>query len=302
MRRISALPLGIALLCALAGPLHAQAVSTFASVAQPRGVAVDAFGNLYVSQRYTYSKIVKFALPSNAPINFSTSGFVDPIDMVFDDSGNLFVADYDNGGAFGKIVKITPGGVASDFVHLPNPGALTRDAAGNLYAGLYFDQKVMRITSTGDTSTYAKSIGPAGARLAMMHMDTDGTLYAGILGGDIYKIGPGGSPITPWVSGLHALVGFTPSASGWWATTYTYGTVVQITPAGVASLYAGTPAVLGFVNGPLLSAQFYYPAGIVQIFDTVYIADNGNSAVRSIALVPSSTQSSSWGRLKALYR
>lgn len=285
------------------GSACAQTVSTFASaLSGPRSVAIDAFGNLYVSLRYPTSKIVKFALPSSVPVNFATSGLVDPIDMVFDDSGNLFVADYDNAGSAGRIVKITPGGVPSTFVSLANPAALTRDAAGNLYAGLYFAQQVVKITPGGVKSTYVASIGATDVRLSMLYMDTDGTLYAGMLDGTIYKVGPGGAPITTWAGGLTSVVGFTPSASGWWATTYDHETIIQISPAGAASLYAGAAGSVGFINGAPLTARFRYPSGIVQFNDTIYIADYFNDAVRSIAVVPASAQSSSWGRLKALYR
>jgi hypothetical protein len=303
MRRISILLLVFSLLTFVESA-RAQVVSTFASVpGAPRGLTEDGSGNLYVSLRYNSSKIVKFMLPSNTPIVYSASGFVDPIDMVFDDSGNLFVADFDNGGAAGKIVKIPPGGgPGATFVSLANPGALTRDAAGNLYAGEYFTQRIVKITPAGVPSTYVTSIGVAMSRLVMLYLDTDGTLYAGTLDGFIYKVGPGGSPITTWATGLTSVDGFAPNASGWWATTYLHDTIIQITSVGAASLYAGAPSTAGFTNGPLLSARFYYAAGILQINDTVYIADYGNAAVRAIGQVPTSARSGSWGRLKALYR
>jgi hypothetical protein len=216
----------------------------------------------------------------------------------------MFVADYDNAGTAGRIYKITPAGVKSVFVAIPNPGALTRDAAGNLYVGEYFNQKIDKVTPAGVVSTYVASIGAAGARLTMLYMDSDGTLYAGMLSGVIYKIGPGGSPVTTFNASMGSCVGFAPGPDGnWYASSYDNEEIFRITPAGVGTLFAGAHNAAGLVNGSLTSSRFYYPSGLVSFMGTLYVAEYFNNDVRAIDLgLPTPTATSTWGRLKALYR
>ncbi len=282
-------------------------VSTFASsITGARGVVFDASGRLYVSQRYATSRIIQFANPgiSNAFTVYAT-GIVDPTDMVFDDGGNLFVADYDNAGAAGRIWKVPPGGGSKTaFATIANPASLTRDAAGNLYAGEYFNQRIDTITPAGVVSTYVASIGASGVRLTELSMDSDGTLYAGTGDGTIYKVGPGGSPVTTFNTGMATVVGLTRGFGGdWYATSYDGDEIFEITSAGSRTLLAGAHATAGLVNGKGSDARFHLPAGIA--FDAsknvAFVADYSNSAVREIDF-PTPVDRSTWGRLKALYR
>ena len=280
----------------------AQSVSTFASsITRARGLAVDAIGQLYVTSRYPAGLVLRCTPPSNVMTTFA-SGIVDPIEMVFDDSGNLFVTDYDNAGTAGRIIKVTPGGVKSVFATIPNPGALTRDAAGNLYVGEYFNQKIDKITPAGVVSAYVPSIGAAGARLTMLYMDTDGTLYAGLLNGVIYKVGPGGSPVTVFNTSMASVLGFVRGLDGnWYASSYDNEEIFRITPAGVGTLYAGAHASSGHIDGALLTSRFYYPSGMLSYGGILYITEYFNNDIRAIDYaIP--TRTSSWGRLKTRYR
>jgi hypothetical protein len=118
-------------------PAFAQvAVSTFAPIPAVRGLAMDASGRLYASSRGVVQggpsgqhNIRRYSPPSSAAEVFANSadGLDDPIDMAFENSGNLIVADYSH-----MIHSITPGGVASLLTTASNPGAVTRDAAGNI--------------------------------------------------------------------------------------------------------------------------------------------------------------------------
>jgi len=298
---------GLALLgCTLGmpGPGEAQTavVSTFASgLNAPRGLVFDAAGNLYVSQRYATSRIVKFTPPSNVPTVFVT-GIVDPIEMVFDDAGNMFVADYDNASTAGRIWKVTPGGVKSSFVTIPNPDAMTRDAAGNLYVGEYFNQKIDKVTPAGVVSVYVASIGVAGSRLTMLTMDTDGTLYAGMLDGTIYKVAPGGSPVTSFNHSMGSVLGFIHGPAGdWFATSYDNEEIFKITPAGAGALIAGAHGVFGLVDGSGLAARFHYPSGLAYDGHLMYVADYFNDAIRQVDF-GTPANPSTWGKVKAAYR
>lgn len=64
----------------------------------------------------------------------------------------------------------------------------------------------------------------------------------------------------------------------------TYNSLIRmITPAGAVSTVAGTPATIGYADGPAASAQFYAPQG--SAFDSqgnLYVADFGNNVIRKI--------------------
>lgn len=303
MRRRFLLPalVLLALATSPSPPASAQAVGTFATgLDAARGLAYDGAGNLYAIQRNPARRIVRFALPGNTPTVVASTGMVDPIEGVFGDDGNLYVTDYNNAAAGGWIKKVTPGGTVTNFVAVANPGPITRDLAGNLYVGEYFSERILKVTPAGVVTVYVASAG-AGTRLTMLHMDTDGTLYAGMLTGEIYRIAPGGAPITTFSTGLGSVVGFDRGPSGdWYASTYDVHTIRSIPAAGGAStLYAGSTA--GYLEGPLLSAKFSYPTYVLYLPPTMYIAEWGNDRIRTIDYATPAT-TSTWGRVKSLYR
>lgn len=301
-RRLAALHPAALVLLALALVLpvaaSAQTVGTFASgLGDVRGLRYDGAGNLYAILRGPTHRIVRFALPSNVPTLVTATGLSDPIEGVFGEDGNLYVTDY----TAGWVKKVTPGGTVTNFAPAAAPAPIARDAAGDLYVGEYFSQKILRVTPAGAVSTYVPAVGSAGARLSMLYMDTDGSLYAGTLTGVIYRIGPGGSPITTFCSGLGSTVGFERGPDGaWYTTTYEVNTIRRITPDGVSSLYAGSTA--GLVNGPLASARFNYPAFVQYVPPVMYVADFNNNAIRTISGFTTPVSHGSWGRVKALYR
>jgi len=305
MRRLDLHIIPLALVTAASlfasAPAFPQTVSTFASgVTAARSLAVDSSGRLYCSQR-TLGAIVRCTPPSNVMTTFAT-GLGDPIDMVFDDSGNLFVVDFDNGSSNGHIYKITPAGTKTIYKSIVGYGPLSRDAAGNLYVGRPFFQSILKITAAGDTSTYVPFVGDAGARLSMVHMDSDGTLYAGTEHGFLYKIGPGGSPVTTVCSGLTNVFGFERAGDGnWYVSTYAGDRIWQVTPGGIATPFSGAEGVTALVNGPVVTARFNRPVGMVTLGGQMYIADYFNNAIRAIDW-PTPATPGSWGGVKARYR
>jgi hypothetical protein len=288
-------------------------VSTFAGANGARGLAMDGSGRLYVSMRGVLANgnpglpgIRRYSPPSNVPTIFADAadGLDDPVDMAFDDAGNLFVADFGNG----RIHKISPGGVASVAATAASPGALTRDAAGNIYVGEYFTRKVLKIAPDGTVSTYVTQVYPENERLTMLYADTDGSLYAGDLlsTGKIWRIGPGGSPITLFADGLGQIMSMAPAAGGWVVTTWGSHTLRTLTPGGTHTLFAGATSTPGTTDGAPLAARFNLPAAILASQTVVgdlryYIADYGNNRVRVIDFI-TPVQKTSWGRVKSLYR
>jgi hypothetical protein len=289
---------------------HAQNVSTFANgLPDVRAVAFDATGRLYIARRTPAHAIVYCTPPSNTMSAFASVGLSDPVAMVCDAAGNVFVADYNDLNPGGAVHKITPGGTRTTFAALPNPASITIDASDNLYVGRW-DRIINMITPAGTVTTYAdfNSVSYLGVlsvnnHITALHMDSDGTLYVATSWGALFKVGPGGSPITPINRVMLECFGLAKSLDGYlYASTYNHQEIWRIALGGSATLCAGATSVSGLVNGPLLSARFHDPAGIASYNGLVYVADYSNSAVRTFADLTSPVATTSWGRIKTLYR
>ena len=104
--------------------------STFASLSDPQGLAIDSSGNLFVAD-YIDGNIYKFT-PTGSRTTFAT-GLSSPIGLAFDAAGNLFAGSY----AAGEIYRFTPSGSQSIFASsLPQPYGMTFDANGNLFVAV----------------------------------------------------------------------------------------------------------------------------------------------------------------------
>jgi hypothetical protein len=301
---------------ALASPQAiAQDVGTFASgLPDVWAMTRDGAGTMYIARRTPSNVIVKCTPPSNT-MSLFTSGLSDPTSIVCDAAGNVYVANYNYAVAGGSVVKVTPGGVKSTFAALPNPISLAIDGDGNLYVGRN-DRIINKITPGGVVSTYADlntvsylGVASANNHVYALALGPDGTLYAGVSWGAIFRIGPGGSPIEGFNRSMLQCEGLVMGPDGYlYGSSYTYDEVWKISTAGIGTLYAGKTNTPGFVNGPLLTARFNNPAGLfidrtTLPLPTLYVADYGNSAVRATNIDGTSpAQASSWGRMKAMYR
>ena len=101
----------------------------------------------------------------------------DPLAMVVDGSGNLFVATQAN-----QIYKVTSQGSASLFAGtgLNYPSALAFDASGNLFAANEGNRTIEKFDSQGNGSLFANTgiIQPAGG----MAFDNQGNLFVSLEG------------------------------------------------------------------------------------------------------------------------
>ncbi|BCY28403.1 T9SS type A sorting domain-containing protein [Flavobacterium okayamense] len=152
---------------------------TAASFATPTGLAIDISDNLYVADGWTIRKItpggVVTTLAGSLPLGYedgtgAAAKFRNPEGLAVDASGNVYVADYGNN----KIRKITPAGVVTTFAGqyygnygyqdgtnalFYGPHDVEVDNSGNVYVTDYNNSRIRKITSTGETSTFA-GIGP----------------------------------------------------------------------------------------------------------------------------------------------
>lgn len=293
----------------LASVALAQSVGTFASgLTSVYALAFDGAGNLYVARRTPVGVISKCTPPSNV-MSVVAGGFSDPVGVLPDASGNVFVADYNYGAAGGRVAKISPAHTVTTFATVPNPTCLAFDTNGDLFVGRW-DGVINRVTPGGTVTVHAdlKTVSYLGVlgvnnHVTALHRDDDGTLYAGVRWGAIFTISPGGT-ITPHSRLMLGCQGLTKAGDGmFYGASYIYNEIWRFGAGGTGAIYAGKTNVAGFVNGPLLDARFNDPAGLAVSLDKLYVADYSNSAIRAVDLpLATPAKSSTWGRLKALYR
>ncbi|MES2389260.1 MAG: T9SS type A sorting domain-containing protein [Bacteroidota bacterium] len=240
-----------------------------------RYIAKDASGNIYITERThnTIRKITAAGVVSTIAgaaqqgyINgsLSTARFYQPQGMVFDASGNLFVAEQGNR----VIRKITPAGIVSTFAgsntygnsngtgtaaSFGGPSAMAMDAAGNIYVADFWFNQIRKITPSGVVTTFAgtgnsgSANGPAlGATfdvISAMAFDASGNLYLCDQNNHLVR---------------------------------------KISTDGIVSTIAGSTE--GFANGMASSAKFSYPLGILtDAQNNLYVSESGNKCIRKIA-------------------
>lgn len=159
--------------------------STSSKFNGPRGVTLDAQGNLFVADtgNYTIRKITMSGMVStfagSAGVSGATNGvgglarFGTPFGLATDGSDNVYVADTSNN----TIRKITPSGMVSTLAgvagsygssdgtgtlaRFDTPKGIASDILGNLFVADYYNNTIRKITPAGTVTTLA---GLAGAR------------------------------------------------------------------------------------------------------------------------------------------
>lgn len=191
-----------------------------AQLAFPDGVAVDATGNVYVTDRaaHVIRKIsaggVIGTFAGTGKSGFSGDGgpaanaqFNGPTGLAFDAAGNLYVADTDNScirmiSTDGTVVTVAgtnartyggDGGPARQ-ADLNGPEGVAADLAGNLYIADTFNNRIRRVAPDGTITTFAGNGFPGSsgddgpAASATLFLPTDvavdraGTVYIADLG------------------------------------------------------------------------------------------------------------------------
>jgi sugar lactone lactonase YvrE len=243
----------------------------------PQGIAVDAAGNIYVSDtnNSTIRKITSTGVVSTlAGVAGQTGGadgagaaarFSYPFGLAVDALGNIYVADFDND----AVRKVTPAGSVTTLAgsagtsgsvdgqggaaRFNHPQAVAVDAAGNVYVADTSNQTVREISAGGAVTTLA-GMPEIGGR-------ADG---AGAAARFFY---PGGIAST----GAGAL---------YVADTGNHAIRAVASPGSVTTL-AGSAGQEGSVNGTGSQALFAYPYGVASDGSGhLYIADSGNDTIR----------------------
>lgn len=194
----------------------------------------------------------------------TAANFYQPGAIARDQSGNLYVADSGNH----KIRKITPEGVVTTIAgtgiigdadgnglaaSFNYPYGITIDLAGNLYIADLKNNKIRKITTSGEVTTLAGS-GVEGS--------SDGTGIA---------------------ASFDSPHGITVDTSGnIYVTDGKNHKIRKITSSGDVTTFAGS-GNSGFANGTGTAASFNTPSGIVtDSYGNLYVTDQYNNMIRKI--------------------
>ena len=254
--------------------------------------------------------------PGNSDGTGPSARFRDPRDVAVDRSGNLFVADAST------VRMISPTRVVTTVAGAAGPGyndgprdvarfsqifQITVNALG--YVFVTDEAMIRQISPEGTVTTLAGAKGASGAddgtgtaarfnQPAGLASDANSTVYVADSGNHtIRKIvisdvttlagmaspgtsadgqGPAARLASPW--------GVTVDRSGNIYVADTFNETVRlITPAGVASVLAGSPGKFDVVDGTGPDARFYLPEGVaIDGAGNLYIADTANETIRKM--------------------
>ncbi|MCX6208838.1 MAG: hypothetical protein NTZ59_04895 [Bacteroidetes bacterium] len=174
----------------------------------------------------------------NAQTYSSYATVATPAGLVFDGTGNLYVAQY---AASGNIIKVNTSGVVTTFTQstIIFPTSIVSDGSGNLYVNRSnLGVLIQKVNSAGIVSTY---VGGGGSQNWGIARDVSSNFYVLRSGasGAINKISPS-ITLTTFVTGLNAPNTFGSLAFDAAGDLYVaYNSIVyKITPAGVVSTLA----------------------------------------------------------------
>lgn len=250
----------------------ADGSGTVAQFNSPRGITLDASGNLYIADGVN-NRIRKIT-PTGAVTTLAGSGvagfadgnglaaqFFFPKGIAVDASDNLYVADDINH----RVRKITPAGTVSTLAgsalgsadgagtaaQFNRPTGVAVDASGNVYVADAKNHRIRKITSNGTVSTLAGS--------------TEGFAEG-----------------TSTAARFSEPVGLAVDASGnVYVADSDNSRIRKITPDGTVSTLAGGSA--GFADGTAATARFRSPSGVaLDAAGIVYVADRQNHSIRKI--------------------
>jgi DNA-binding beta-propeller fold protein YncE len=231
----------------------------------PRGIAVDAVGSLYLADTFNHrihkispAGLVSILAGSSRGYTDGPAGsarFNSPRGIAVDAEGSLYVADTRNH----RIRKIALDGFVSTLAgngwedcadgpgasaRFNHPNAVAVDGAGNVYVADTGNNRVRKITPDGRVSTLAGRSGPLTRFYGPYGVTVDAA-------GNVYVADTGNNCVR------------------------------RITPGGRVSTLAGS--CYGYLDGPAVLARFRWPHGVaVDGAGNIYVADIGDHRIRKI--------------------
>ena len=252
-------------------------VGTAAQFTWPRGVAVDADGNVFVADKgnHVIRKIAPSGVVSTLAGSSGNYGCVDdigaaarfrgPMGMALDAAKNIYIADSDNQ----VIRKLAPDGRVTTLAGSPGvegyadgtgaaakfhyPTAVALDKGGNVYVADSNNRVIRKITPAGVVTTVA---GIPGSWIAT---DGDGKSARFDAPFGVAADGEGNVYVSDKMS------------------------IRKIDAHGMVSTLAGAAEEIGTTDGSGTAARFQNPIAVTaDSKGNVYVADNGNKNIRKI--------------------
>jgi sugar lactone lactonase YvrE len=259
--------------------------ATSAGLDWPLGIAVDAFGNLYIADEFN-ERIRKVGtngiistVAGNGTPRFSGDGgaatnasLLSPSSVALDASGNLYIDDYgherirkvDTNGLITTVAGnggqgYSGDGGAATNASLDYPNGVAVDAFGNLYIDDFSNQRIRKVDTNGIITTVAGNgnygyTGDGGAA-------TNASLWA-----------PRGVAVD--------------SLGNLYIADMENNRIRKVDTNGIITTMAGngSPTYAGD-SGAATSASLYVPGGVaVDASGNLYIADTGNQRIREVAV------------------
>ena len=271
-----------------AGYLGDGGAATNARLYYPNGVAVDAFGNLFIADSYNHrirevsTNGVIATVAGNGTAGYLGDGgaatnarLYYPNGVAVDAFGNLFIADTVNR----RIRKVSTNGVmttvagngtagyfgdggAATNAHLYYPNGVAVDAFGNLFIADTFNHRIREVSTNGVIATVAGNgtagyLGDGGAATnARLNKPSGVTVDAF---GDLFIADTGNNRIREVTS---------------------YGLITTVAGNGTYGSYSGD-------GGPAVNARLNAPSGVVLgAAGNLFIADSSNYRVREVMEMP----------------
>jgi sugar lactone lactonase YvrE len=255
--------------------LTVQQAVTFSS---PTGIAVDASGNLFISDTsdHTIWKVSttnqktllagSSGLPGSTDGNGSGAQFNNPGGLALDPAGNLVVADTGNH----TIRRIAQNGDVTTLAGAPGqpgsadgttlarfngPFGIAVDATGAIYIADTQNHAIRLLATNGTVSTYAGTAGSPGM--------VNGT------GASARFLEPSGLALAP--------------NGTLYVADYGNSCIRAIASGAVVTTFSGVADSPGFLDGGATTAQFRLPVAIaLDATGILWVADTHNSAIRRI--------------------
>jgi streptogramin lyase len=260
----------------------------------PRGVMVDADGNIYVadSNNHRIQKLgpdgaFKWSTPGTTP-GAGDRQFNNPQGVAVDTQGNIYVLDTNNH----RIQKLAPdgtflnkwgtGGVEDGYFNYPQGGAL--DAQGNIYVADTNNDRIQKLAPNGDFLNKWGILGTKDGQFrgpSSVTMDFQGNIYvADTSNHRIQKFAPDGTFLAKWGTPgagdgqfrIPSSVAVDAQGNIYVADTNNHR-IQKLAPNGD---FLGKWGIVGVGDG-----QFSNPYGVmVDTQGNIYVSDYGNNRIQ----------------------
>lgn len=178
-------------------------VGTIADLHGADGLWVDKKGNLYVANTGN-GRVTEYRHGRGTPVCTYSSGVIDPVSVTTDDTGNVYVADYNHGLVPGHIDRFAhcKNAIAKEYDIAGSPLGVAVDAKNDVFvsyqspsSGHFLEFKGGRIKPTPLRATVTFAAG--------LLVDKTGVLIADDQAGSIVTIAPPYAQTRLFASGMH---------------------------------------------------------------------------------------------------